>query len=332
MQSTRTASILICALASIVFEALPAFAQVGNRNFIDPIVTEDPNPGNTLDIVPQAYADAQMHAFGLEADLEKQLSADLAIDAAFNYAYPTCDNPRISGCTPTPLGRRSHRKITRTRKDSERKKKAAVGNPQELAAGFGNPELMGKWAFYGSDRHELRLAIGVDAVIALGNYEAGADTHNYVGPILMLAKGMGDIPDRGWIRFLRPFALQADCGTLTKTAGTTANIAYSDVNLSYQFSYLHDFVRGMGGTPQWLTTLTPFAEFGYAGEFNESVGVAPQFTVLPGIAYSQGAFQYSFASMFALNQGAVAFNHVVFMGLIDIALDQLYPIFGRTLL
>ncbi|HLH77447.1 MAG TPA: hypothetical protein VKV28_11630 [Candidatus Binataceae bacterium] len=325
-------SILFCGfLASMLAWADSAFAQVGNRNFIDPIITQDPNPSNELDITPMAYADAQLHAFSLEADMEKQFSANLSIDAAFNYVYPTCDNPHTTGCTPTPIGRRSHRKITRTRKRSETKKKAAIGNPQELAAGFGNPEFLGKWAFYASDRHELRLAIGVDAIIAAGNYEAGANTHNYVGPVLMLAKGMGDLPDRGWLRFLRPFALQADGGTLTKTSGATANIVYSDADLSYQLSYLHDFVRGMAGVPQWLSALTPFAEFSYAGEFNGSVGVAPQFTLLPGIAYSQGAFQYSFASMFALNQASVPFNHVIFMGLIDIALDELYPIFGRTL-
>jgi hypothetical protein len=330
MQLSWKAIILIWALvASALLWAPSAFAQVGNRNFIDPIITQDPNPSNELDITPMAYADSQLHAFSLEVDMEKQLSANLSIDVAFSYDYPSCDLPE--GCTPTPIGRRSHRRITRKRKDRERKKKAAAGNPQELAAGFGNPEFLGKWAFYSSNRHELRLAIGVDAVIAAGNYEAGANTHNYVGPILMLAKGMGDLPDRGWLRFLRPFALQADGGTLTKTAGATGNIVYSDVNLSYQFSYLRDFVSGMAGVPQWLSALTPFAEFSYAGEFNESVGVAPQFTLLPGIAYSQGAFQYSLASMFALNQASVPFNHVVFMGLIDIALDELYPVFGRTL-
>ena len=46
---------LILTLISAILIAIPliAMAQVGNRNFFEPLITADPNPGNTLDIIPQ---------------------------------------------------------------------------------------------------------------------------------------------------------------------------------------------------------------------------------------------------------------------------------------
>jgi hypothetical protein len=296
-----------------------ARAQVGNRNFLDTIIVQDPNPSNDVDIIPLAYSDAQTHGFSLEVDVEKALSDNTSIQIALPYNYPSCD-VELEKCAASAISRRNHRRTKRFK------------HGEELAAGFGNPEFLGKWSPIVSVPHEFRLGIGVNATVATGNYAAGADTHNYVGPLVMMAKGMGDLPNYGWLRFLRPLALQADGGALSKTSGATTNFAYADIGISYSFDYMHNYVRGID-MPTWVPELTPFSEFAYTGEFNvvTKKGVAPNFIALPGVALSQGAYQYSLASEFALNQGAVRFNHFVFMALLDIALDTLYPrVFGWT--
>ncbi len=49
--------------------------------------------------------------------------------------------------------------------------------------------------------------------------------HNYrAGPRFLWDKGMGDLPNSGWTAYLRPFALQGDCGLLP-TAGNPQSAA-----------------------------------------------------------------------------------------------------------
>jgi hypothetical protein len=139
----------------------------------------------------------------------------------------------------------------------------------------------------------------------------------------MLAKGMGDIPDGGVVRLLRPFAIQADCGTLFKTGGTQENEWYSDFAVAYDFSYLSNYVKDVA-VPPWLAHFVPFSEFTTAGLFYQSTGGAsPDFRIVPGITYILGDYTFTLATEIALNRGSVAYDRSSVLSAIGLPLSIL---------
>ncbi|HTW89202.1 MAG TPA: hypothetical protein VMD75_14470 [Candidatus Binataceae bacterium] len=300
----------------ITLAALPtiARAQVGRRNFIEPLIVEDADPSNELDLIPGWVKLSHGTLASVNATLEKQLSQDFSIQLGDGWNDPAClPGHDCSLATFTRAGRHRQRRVS-----------------SQLLSGFEDFEILTKYAFVASARHEFRLAIGTDLFLTIDNPTAGGTTHTYVGPIVMFSKGMGDIPDWQAIRYLRPFALQADLEDLVKTGGTEANAVNADWVVSYQFSYLMDYVRDFGW-PAPLRDLNPFGEFTYGQYVKGGSGATqPDLRALPGIAYVNGPYQVSLATEFSLNRVETQATHAAVVAMLSLTLDQIMPEFGWT--
>ncbi len=306
----------------MLLTAASAGAQVGKRNFIEPLIVQDPNPSNELDLLPAWLRYAHGQAYSLAFSLEKQLSPLFSIQVGSAWNDPSCDPGFVcDGIAPQRRGR--------VRSRHSRRRRLLVR--EQVLSGFTDLEVLTKYAFLTSVEHEMRLAIGSDLFLPAGNPTAGGNTHTHMGPILMFAKGFGDIPDTGFAKYLRPLALQGDAEYLFRTGGTLSDDAVVDWDISYSLQYLNDYVRRLN-MPQPMRNLVPFAEFTYEQVVRaRHAGTTPDLAVLPGVAYMSGAWQVSVATSLALNHGTVEFDHAAVVTLLSLTLDQLIPAAGRTL-
>jgi hypothetical protein len=302
---------LVLAIAAI---PAAARAQVGKRNFIEPLVVEDADPSNSLDLIPYWVKLSHGTLLSTAGSLEKQVSPNFSLELGGGWDSPACQaGHACSLASFTRSGRHRQRKT-----------------PSQLLSGFDDLEILTKYAFVKSAPHELRIAIGSDLFIASGNPSAGSTTHTYIGPILMFSKGMGDIPDWPMVRYLRPLALQAEIEDLVRTGGTQANQVIADWVVSYEFYYLTSYVRDLG-LPGPLNGLNPFGEFTYSQYVQGSRGATQaDLRVLPGIAYVNGPVQVSLATAFALNRVETQTTHAAVIAMVSLTLDQLIPAFGWT--
>lgn len=300
----------------IALAALPtvARAQVGKRNFIEPLIVEDADPSNELDLIPGWVKLSHGTLLSVNATLEKQLSQDFSIQLGDGWNNPACQpGHACSLATITRAGRHRQRRFS-----------------SQVLSGFEDFEILTKYAFLASARHEFRLAVGTDLFLTNGNPTAGCTTHTYFGPIVMFSKGMGDLPDWQAIRYLRPLAIQADLEDLLKTGGTEANTVNADWVVSYQFSYLTDYVSEFE-LPAPLRDLNPFGEFTYGQYVKGGSGATqPDLRALPGIAYVNGPYQVSLGTEFSLNRVEIQATHAAAFAMLSLTLDQLMPEFGWT--
>lgn len=309
-------------LALLISLVLPAVArpQVGKRNFIDPLVVDDPNPSNELDLIPNWVSIAEGANFSFNFTLEKTVSQDFSIELGNAWNDPSC-SPGFT-CLGTGSSRRGRL----------RHQQANSNNlSQQLLTGFDDLEVLPKYAFYRSNEHETRLAIGLDSFLPIGNKTAGGTTHASVGPIFMFARGLGDIPNQGFEKFLRPLAIQGELAYLVKVSGQQNDAAIADWDISYELFYLTDNVHD-SGLPAIINNLAPFAEFSYEQVVNgRHGGTQPNLVVLPGFAYVAAAYQVSLATEFAVNQATVFTCHAAVFGMLSLTLDQFFPQAAWTL-
>ncbi|MGA2411820.1 MAG: hypothetical protein ABSG46_15720 [Candidatus Binataceae bacterium] len=310
--------LLIC--CALVIVAGSANAQDGRRNFFSPLVTADPDPDNSLDILPQWTGVEHGSIVAVAFSLEKQLSENSSIEIGDAWNDPMCEKGFL--CDDIGPLRRGGTHQTDT-----------GGTRSAASSGMDDLEILTEYAFFKSDRHELRIAAGTDMFIAAGNPDAGADTFFYGGPILMIAKGMGDLPDDGFARFLQPFAIQADLEYLFESGGNRSNDLAADWVISYSFSYLNSYVEKMRW-PHVTLNLIPFAEFTYdQSVLARQITGQPNLLMLPGIAYvnDNNTWQLSVATTFAVNRATVASNHAGVITMLNLSLDNC-PIFNWQLL
>jgi hypothetical protein len=315
------AAIEFCCL--MILGAGGARAQVGERNFIEPLIVQDPNPSNEIDLLPAWLRFAHGQAYSLTFSLEKQFSRDLSIQVGSAWNDPSCDRGFIcDGIVPQRRGR--------VRSRHARRRRSRAITIEQVLTGFTDLEVLTKYAFFLSAEHETRLAIGTDLFVPAGNPTAGGNTHTDMGPIFMFAKGFGDIPDTGFAKYLRPLALQGDAEYLFKTGGTMADDAIVDWDISYSFQYLNDHVRHLN-VPREMLNLAPFAEFTYEQVVRARyAGTTPDLALLPGLAYITNIWQVSVATALALNNGTIQFDHAAVITLFSLTLDQLFPAAGWT--
>ncbi|HEY2106151.1 MAG TPA: hypothetical protein VGH29_10235 [Candidatus Binataceae bacterium] len=315
------------ALAAIEFCLLvivaTAQAQVGKRNFLEPLIVQDPNPSNELDLLPSWLRVAHGEAYSLPFSLEKQLSSDFSIQVGSTWNDPSCDRGFFcDGIVPERRGRVLSRHA--------RRRRGGIISREQVLSGFTDLEVLTKYAFFTSAEHEMRLAIGTDLFLPTGNPTAGGNTHTHLGPILMFAKGFGDIPDNGLMKYLRPLAIQGDAEYLYKTGGTLSDDAVVDWDVSYSLQYLNDYVRHLN-VREPVRNLVPFAEFTYEQVVRARyAGTVPDLALLPGIAYMTNSWQVSVATALALNKGTIEFDHAAVIALLSLTLDQLIPAAGWT--
>jgi hypothetical protein len=277
-------AMVVMMLATVA--AQPAHAQVGARDFVEPIVTEDANPSNELTIVPGWNRESHSSDFNFAFSIEKQLSDAASIQLGDSY---------------NSFSRRRER----------------------TSEGFDNPEILAKWAFLTSNEHEFRIAIGADIFVPLGDASVGAETHTRGGPLLMWEKGMGDVADTGFARYLRPFAIQGDMGYLPAWGGPESGEFVSNAIIDYSIAYLAAANVPM---PDVIAGFDPFVEFNYEQiAIGRRTNSPPDFRVTPGLAYVWGPYQITLATQVALNRTASHNDQAAVIGLIDIMLDEMLP-------
>lgn len=283
----RAATVLAIAFW-LTSAARPAHAQVGARDFPDTLVTEDPDPSNELDLLPGMASGSGQNSFSFSFDLEKKLSENTSI--------------QFSEAINDPLRRRLR-----------------------STTGLSNLQVLPKWAFFKSDEHELRLAIGAEMDLPTGQISAGADGHARGGPLLMLAKGMGDLSSEGPIFYLRPFAIQADAGYLPTWNGYESDLGEADVALSYSMPYLAASEDSVAHIPI-VSRLVPMVEFNYQqildGRSNKT---PPEFLMTPALGYQAAAYQITVGGQFGLNGYAQGQEKSAVVGMLSLYLAQFIP-------
>jgi hypothetical protein len=282
----------VIAAAIVIAPSLPRAARAQQtipRTWIEPLVTEDSFPSNEADILPGWVRSAHGRTFSLTIELEKKLSQNTSLEA-----------------------------------EGEWHQQSPQGNARDRS-GFDDLETLLKHVFYVSPAHEFRLAAGIDSLWPVGNRQVEDETHFLSGPMLMWAKGMSDLPQDSWLRWMRPVDVQGDGGYLFKFSGSLGGLTFADAVVTYNLPYMVDNV-GAQGLAWPLRNLVPFAEINYSEVPVGRRGRAPaQFFVTPGISCFSGPYQLTVGSQIALDHAARHEDQASVLGLLDINLSQVFP-------
>lgn len=292
MRVGRVSAILAAIFLGIAV-ANRAAAQMPARVYLEPLVTEDADPSNELELAPGWNRESHSSDFNFAFSMEKQISPHISIE--IGDAINTFSRKRA---------------VT--------------------AEGLDNLEILPKWAFFTSDEHEFRIAIGADIFPSTGDQAAGAETHTRGGPLLLWRKGMGDLPDLGVMHYLRPFAIQSDMGYLPTWGGPESGEFAFNAEFEYSLPYLAASGERLPIHP--LTSkLVPFIEFNYLQvAIGRNSVTPPDFRLTPGLAYLTDYYQLTLGTQVALNRTASHQDQAAVLGLVDIFLDQVIPAFGWT--
>ena len=288
IRSRRRAAVCAAVVLTVLGSARIALAQVGRRNFIEPIVTEDSDPSNELEVQPQWYKSRTDSTYSFLFSQEKTLSENFSVEIGEQFNQVS---PRRGGD----------------------------------ARGLGALELLPKWTFFTSAEHEMRFAVAGDFSIPVGDLDAGAPSHTRGGPLLTYEKGMGDLPDRGFMLYLRPFAFLGDFAYLPTWGGPESGQFIADFCLSYQFYYLRDSGIALPLT-SFVSRLGPFVEFNYQQvAVGKRFNAPPDFRITPALAYDAGYCQLTLGTQVALSHQASLNDQASVIFLLDVYMDQLLP-------
>jgi hypothetical protein len=279
-----------------------AHGTVGDYTFIEPIVADDANPKNEFDILrPQWTRTADGREFSLGFAFEKVI-----VPAPESYS------------NGLPGGGLVSLEIGSEWLDQSPKQGLET-------TGFNDLELLPKWAFLTVPEHEFRLSLGAKFILPTGNPSVEDQNHTQLGPEFLWAKGFGDLPDTGLLKYLRPFAIQGDFGYVPALGGRTWHEMFADNVIEYSLPYLSNNVRDIG--LKWpLRNMYLYTEFNYdqliAGPSGQTF---PQILITPGLAFMNYYVEISVATQFALNNATVPGNHAAVIGLLDLFIDDIFP-------
>ncbi len=295
----RTGALVLLLLVLTPGAVAWAHGIVGDYIFLEPLIAEDPTPANELDIVqPTWNRTSTGRNFSIGYTLEKVLYQDE------NYM------PRVSAGAFSAWHYQS---------------------PKEGAnlEGFDDLNLFAKWAFLTVPEHELLLSAGPLLQIPAGTPGVQTQSHSSLGPLFMWEKGMGDLPNRPLLKYLRPFGFQGDFSYLPALGGHTSHLVFADQVVEYSLLYLSNAVQDIG--LKWpLRNLFLFTEFNYSQLIKGPPGQTfPTIVATPGIAYVGYHLELSVGTQLALNNAAVPGSHAVVIGLLDIFYDSLFPRLGN---
>jgi hypothetical protein len=194
-----------------------------------------------------------------------------------------------------------------------------------------NVEVLLMWAFYTSVEHEFRLGLAFDTFLPTGDVDSGAESHARGGPVLSFARGLGDLPNRDFFRFVRPFSVQGDLDYLPAWSGHDSQLLEFNVALSYEAYYLSD--SGIALPFETFTkNLVPFTEFNYQqvafGRFSSG---PPDWRITPGLAYLTQYYQLAAGTQLALNNAASPQDNSAVLFQLSIYYDQIWPVMGTNL-
>ncbi len=297
----------VCAfalLAALVAPASKAWAHgtVGDYTFLEPLIADDANPKNEFDILkPEWFRTAQGRAFSLGFSMEKTLVAE---PEAYSNGVPGGGLVSLeAGSAWSYLSPRG-------------------GAP---LSGFGDLEVLPKWAFLTVPEHEFRLSIAAHLVLPTGTPAVEVQNHAQLGPELLWAKGFGDLPNRGPLKYLRPLGFQGDFGYIPALGGRTWHEMFADNVVEYSLGYLSNSVKDIGlGWP--LRNCYLFTEFNYDQLISGPSGQTfPAIVATPGVAFMNYYVEVSLATQFALNRAAVPNDHAAVLALLDLFIDDIFP-------
>ncbi len=289
--TTGRVSAVLAAIFLVLAFAAGAMAQAPARAFLEPLVTEDADPSNELELAPGWNRESHSSDFNFAFSIEKQLSPQISVEI---------------GDAINTFSRR--RAVT--------------------SEGLDNLEILPKWAFFTSDEHEFRIALGADLFPSTGDDAAGAETHTRGGPLLLWRKGMGDLADRGVLHYLRPLAIQSDMGYLPTWGGPESGEFVFNAEFEYSLPYLAASGERFPLHP--LTSkLVPFIEFNYLQvAIGRKSSAPPDFRLTPGLAYLTDYYQLTLGTQVAISRAASRQDQAAVLGLVDVFLDQMIPAFG----
>jgi hypothetical protein len=292
----------ICLGFAVALSAPQAAAHgiVGKRMFIEPLVTEDANVKNELDL-PHAdflvQPDGTWRSFGFS--FEKAL-------------YPRRFSLVLEG---------------------ERLNMHANG---ENLAGWDNLDLGLKWEAVANVPHELVLSPALFLTLPTGSTRI-TDRQTALRPMLLYAKGFGDLPV-SWLRPLAvqgDVGFEA-----TVTGPRDRQVVYDAVlmysipylnrwvrNADAGYSLEHNLRRGFS-RGALLGNLYPFAEFNATSAVGGTPGGTAS-TLRPGIAWMGKYAQVSVAADVPLQPG-IATRHTGVVVLVDWFLDDIFRGFSWT--
>ncbi len=289
----------------IIFALMIAFAMhasvahahgvVGDYIFLEPLVTDDATPANEMDIVePNWNRNSGGRTFSIGSSIEKLLGTD------------SNNLPRFS------IGGGSTW-ISQSPKQGPN------------VSGFDVLGLFAKYAFLIVPEHEFILSAKAVLDLPTGNPSVTSQQHTSLGPELIGAKALGDLPNTTLLKWLRPIGFQFDYGYLPALGGHTSHHMFADGMIEYSLPYLSNNVRDIG--LKWpLRNMFLFNEFNYdqliTGPPHQTF---PTILATPGIAYVSYRFEVSVGTQFALNQASVSGNHAAILGLLDIFYDSIIP-------
>jgi hypothetical protein len=287
------ASVVI--FAAIVVVRGPSVADahgvVGDRIFLSPIVGNDAFPDNALNLATHR-SDYQ---FSLTPAFEKQLSNNSSL-------LFTGEWERI-----TP------------------------GAGQHASSGSADLSIYFRQAAYVSVEHELELTVSPILILPVGSRQIADQGYTHLGGEVLLGKGFGDLPDSQMLKFLRPFAVQAEAGYTGRIQGPANSDVFGNFELEYSLRYLDHFVEHLNIGRPWVDFM-PYVQFNYAQSFIASrLTTSPDFRLTPGIAYLGDYCEVSVGAQIALNGAAQSGDRVAVVGLVEIFYDDIFPVLNWNL-
>ena len=284
-------------MIAFVMRASAAYAHgvVGDYIFLEPLITDDATPANEADILaPTWNRNSGGRTFSIGSSIEKLLGTDSE------------GLPRFS------LGGGSTW-ISQSPKQG----------PD--VSGFDVLNLFAKYAFLVVPQHEFILSAKTVLQLPTGNPDVTSQQHTSLGPELIGAKALGDLPNTTLLKWLRPIGFQADFGYLPALGGHTSHHMFADGMIEYSMLYLSNNVQDIG--LKWpLRNMFLYSEFNYdqliTGPPHQTF---PTLLATPGIAYVSYRFELSVGTQFALNQASVPGTHAAVLGLLDIFYDSIIP-------
>lgn len=276
-----------------------AHGVVGDYVFLEPIITQDPTPANEFDIfAPSWVKSSDANTYSIDFSIEKVLYTDESYMPRFSVG---------GGSTWSHVSSFAERSTR----------------------GFDDLTLFGKYAFYYSLKHEFMLTISAQIQLPTGNSPVEEQTHTSLGPVFLWEKGMGDLPNRSLVKYLRPFGIQSDFGYLPALGGHTSHEMFADAVIEYSLPYLSNNVHDIG--LKWpLRNLFLFNEINYDQLITGPSGETfPTILATPGIAYVSYHWELAFGTQFALNNASRPGTHAAIVALLDIFYDSLIPRIGN---
>ncbi len=256
---------------------------------MEPIITEDANPKNEFDMLqPSWYRTSEGREFSLGFSIEKKLSKNMSLGLGSEWV---------------------------------------TASPKEgaSASGFGNLEVLPKYAFYTNIEHQFRLSIAADLLLPTGTASFEDQQHTSLGPMFLWAKGMGDLPNRGFFKWLRPLGTEGDFGYVPALNGPASHEMFADEVIEYSLPFLSNDVEDVG--LRWpIRDLFPYTEINYDQLITGPSGQTfPDLRLTPGVAYVGHYYEISVATQIPLNNATSPQLHTAVLGLFDVFIDDLFP-------